>query len=271
VSFWRTDMTGRSVRQVARGLQQRPDGAALPAVVAAGALGTSSAPGLDGKPVALQPVASSPFIPRYGPKAVLVDLDGLLERVTGRVSSVRAEVWLAPDAGPVEQRLRAAGLRVVGGEDAVDRQDRFARQAPSLALLLFLAGAGIAALLALGGTVLDLYLLGRRRAFEIAAMAAVGVRRRVLVASVLTEQSLLLGSGVLVGVAAGLAAVGLTLPSVPEYTDDPAFPALLLRPDPLLVAGLLGVAVVLLAGAISGSAALLVRSAVPSRLREAQP
>jgi ABC-type antimicrobial peptide transport system permease subunit len=128
----------------------------------------------------------------------------------------------------------------------------------------------VAALLAAGGTLLDLYLLGRRRAFELAAMRAIGVRRLTLAASVLIEQAMVLGAGVVFGVAGGLLAVRLVLPAVPLYSDRPVFPPVLLAPDPRPLGLLLAALAAAVGAGIGLATALLVRSAVPDRLREAQ-
>lgn len=274
VPYWRADLSGPAVAEVARSLRSQAGAGPLPAVVAEDVERSGDAltgVGLDGEEQPLRVATPTAFLPRYGPRAALVDLEALQARARGPLSGVRAEVWLAQGAGGVVRRLAAAGIRVDDTELAATRGDRFGRQSPSLALLLFRAGAGVAALLALGGTVLELYLLGRRRAFEIAAMTAVGLGRRQLVVGVLVEQALVLGSGVAAGIGSGLLAVRLTLPVVPEFTDRPVFPRIVLAPDLASVsAGIAVVAAVLAAGVVC-SALLLVRSATPDRLRESQP
>lgn len=275
VPYGRADLSDRPLPEVAARLRDASPGQAVPAAVTDDAVAAVSgdlvAPGLDGADLPLAPVARLAFVPRFGPRAVLADLAVVQARTTRPVAAARAEVWLAPGSAAVVDRLEAAGLRVDRSELAATRAERFGRQAPSLALQLFLAGAGAAALLALGGTVLELFLLGRRRAFEVAALAAAGLRRRTLLVGVLLEQLLLVGTGVLVGAVAGVVAVRLTLPVLPQYTDRPSFPRTVLTADVSFVAGLVGAVVVVLVAGVALSAQLLVRSAGPGRLREAQP
>jgi hypothetical protein len=277
VGFWRPDLAERPLAELLVELRA-PAGPGLPAIVGAEALAKARSagrplrgPGLDGRPIDLRPVAVVGAVPGAGPYGAWVDLGQLERRVIGPRLYLRTEVWLAEGVpeGLVD-RLAAAGLAVEGERRASQREEEFGRQAPSLGMLLFLVGAGVAAVLAAGGTLLDLYLLGRRRAFELAAMRAIGVRRLTLAAGVLIEQAMVLGAGVVFGVAGGLLAVRLVLPAVPLYSDRPVFPPVLLAPDPRPL-GLLLVALVAAVGTGIGLAtALLLRSAVPDRLREAQ-
>jgi hypothetical protein len=277
VGFWRPDLAERPLAELLAELKA-PAGAALPAIVGADALAKARAagrplrgPGLDGQPIDLRPVAVVAAVPGTGPYGAWVDLDRLERRATGPRLYPRSEVWLAEGAPEhLVDRLRAAGLAVEGERRASQREEVLARQAPSLGMLLFLVGAGVAALLAAGGTLLDLYLLGRRRAFELAAMRAIGVRRLTLAAGVLIEQAMVLGAGVVFGVAGGLLAVRLVVPAVPLYSDRPVFPPVLLAPDPRPLGLLLAALVAAVGAGIGLATALLVRSAVPDRLREAQ-
>jgi putative ABC transport system permease protein len=277
VGFWRPDLAERPLAELLAELRA-PAATTLPAIVGAEALAKARStgrplrgPGLDGDPIDLRPVAVVDAVPGAGPYGAWVDLGQLERRASGPRLYLRTEVWLAEGApdGLVD-RLRAAGLTVEGERRASEREEVFGRQPPSLGMLLFLVGAGVAALLAVGGTLLDLYLLGRRRAFELAAMRATGVRRRTLAAGVLIEQAMVLGAGLAFGVAAGLLAARLVLPAVPLYSDRPVFPPVLLAPDPRPLGLLLAVLVAAVGAGVGLATALLVRSAVPDRLREAQ-
>jgi putative ABC transport system permease protein len=277
VGFWRPHLADRPLAELVAELRA-PAGPALPAIVGAEALAKASAAGrplrgrgLDGRPIDLRPVAVVGAVPGAGPYGAWVDLGRLERLAAGPRHYLRTEVWLAEGAPEdLVDRLRAAGLAVEGERRASQREEVFGRQAPSLGMLLFLVGAAVAALLAAGGTLLDLYLLGRRRAFELAAMRAIGVRRLALAAGVLIEQAMVLGAGVVFGVAGGLLAVRLVLPAVPLYSDRPVFPPVLLAPDPRPLGLLLAALVAGVGAGIGLATALLVRSAVPDRLREAQ-
>jgi putative ABC transport system permease protein len=225
--------------------------------------------GLDGAAVPVRVVATLPAVPRHGPGAVLVDLSRL-QALAGRTGSVRSEVWLAAGAGDVAARLEAAGVRVDRQQSAADRERAFARQSPSLAVLLFLAGSAVAGVLAAGGAVLELHVLGRRRSYEVAALQAAGVRRGALVRAAVLEQLLLLGTGTAAGVGAGVLAARLVLPGVPEFVDRPVSPPLVVAPDAVVVASVVGAGVLAVALAVAASAVVLVRRARPDLLREAQ-
>src|SRR6201989_1443172 len=92
---------------------------------------------------------------------------------------------------------------------------------------LLAAGARRAA----GAAVLGLYQAGRRRSYEYAALIAGRVPRRSLRASVFIEQSVILGFGVLMGVAGGIGLGALVLRNLPVFLTPPAAPLLLHVPS----------------------------------------
>jgi putative ABC transport system permease protein len=109
----------------------------------------------------------------------------------------------------------------------------------------------------------------RRRSYEAAALGTVGIRRGQLYRAALTEQLLLLGTAVVVGVPAGLLALLLALPAVPQFSDDTPVPLALLPPALPIV--LCAVALVVLVGAtVLVSAGRVVRAGSTARLREAE-
>ena len=185
---------------------------------------------------------------------------------------VSEQVRVAPGAaGAIRAGLTKAGVVISGEVSAADAVNQQARQGPALASVLFLASAAAAALLAAVAAVLGLYQAGRRRRYEYAALLAGRVPRRSLRSSVFIEQAVVLGFGVLAGVAAGLAAAALVLPDLPEFTVAPAAPPLdYSLPAPQLAVPLAAAAVVLAVIAALASAAL-VRSARAELLRETQP
>jgi hypothetical protein len=228
------------------------------------------AKGLDGRPLPVSPVAKADFVPRFGPRAVLADLTAL-ERRVGGLPQTRHEVWLAAHASEsVLEHLQDAGVRVLAEDRAADREERFGRQPPALALLLFLGAACLAALLASGGAVLDILQTARRREFEIAAMGAIGLRRGSLRAALVIEQSLLLGTSTLLGLAGGMLALRVTLPHVPEYVDSPVLPALRVDPQPAVVATVAACMAVAVLTTVTVAGTLLVRRSAIELLREAQ-
>jgi hypothetical protein len=226
--------------------------------------------GLDGNPVAANPLAVVP-VPGAPDHGVVVDRTYAARASPSTLVDATWQVWLAdPSAvGTFSAKLRHAGVSVVGTQTAASLRDRYSRQGPALALVLFLADAAAAAILAAAGAVLALYLAGRRRTYELAALAATGARRRSLRAALLLEQGLTLGFGALVGIGAGILAAFLAVPAVPEFVHSPGAPALLYTPSAAPLAALLGAAVVLLAVPTVASVAGLVRAARPDQLREA--
>lgn len=227
--------------------------------------------GLDGQPTTAQATGLAAVLPRVQDDGTMVDLTYAGRSMQAGRADTTSEVWLGAGApADAPSRIAGLGLRVAGVDATSDHRTRLDRSGPALALHLFLAGAALAAVLAAAGTVVSVYLTGRRRSFEIAALQAVGLTRGSLLRAAVVEQLLLLLTGLVVGTAAGLAGAVLALPSVPTFADGRAVPALRfgLHAVPL-VALVVGVAALLAAVAVLAGSAL-VRSAVPSRLREAQ-
>jgi len=220
------------------------------------------------------PVTAEPtvrVVPQQGREATLVDLDAVRLAVPRFEEFAEQQVWLS-DGAPADatQRLRAAGLQVVEVRTTAARRSLLDRTAPALGLELFAYAGVLAALLAAAATAVALYLSGRRRAFEMAAMLAVGVPRRSLLVAAATEQLLVLGTALVLGGLGGLGAATLVLPAVPEL-PDPGPPDLRYAPHVGgLVLFLAGLAVVVLITAVSAALGLL-RQARPGVLREAAP
>ena len=211
--------------------------------------------------VALLPVALD--------DGVLVDVRYIGAQLPDFADEADWQVWLGPQApADAVQQLKAAGLLVQNVRTEGQRADELARQGPALALLLLVACAVVGAALAAGATALAVAVTGRRRAFELAALSAVGVRRRSLLRSCTGEQLILLGTGCLLGLPAGVIAARLALPAIPEYSDTTPVPMDYTPHAAVLVVFAVAVALLLLLTAwVAGHA--LMRSAVPTRLREA--
>lgn len=221
--------------------------------------------------VPITPVPGIDVVPQQGREASLVDLDAVRIALPRFEEFAAQQVWLS-DAAPADavERLRGAGLQIVETRTSAARRALLDRSAPALGLLLFAFAAAAAAVLAAGATAVALYLSGRRRSFELAAMLVVGAPRRSLVAAAAGEQLLVLGTALVLGVTGGLGAALLVLPAVPELpTDGP--PALRYTPHlGGLTLFLTGLAALVVATAL-GAAAGLIRQARPGLLREAAP
>ena len=244
----------------------------LPAMMTRAAF-TASGPhvgGLTTDRLGLAPVSVGPALPGEGASEVIVNRDYAISAAHGSTVAANDTVWLAPSAvGTFPRQLRKAGVEILGVSSAAARTELYQRQGPALAILLFLAGAALGALLAAGGVVLNLHLAGRRRTYELAAMTALGVKRRVLLFSLFLEQGLLLVFGIGVGIAAGIVGAVLALPAVPEFADAPVAPPMLYGLHAIPVLGISAAAVVVLSGVIALSAANLLRGARYTQLREA--
>ena len=246
----------------------------LPAVISSAMLSRGqnvvSGVGLDGVPLGLRVISGAAVVPGAAQSAVIVDRR-YAELAAGlNFPTASRQVWLASGAqGVIEPRLKAAGVKVLSVQSTAATAARYARQGPALTSVLFLADGAAAALLAAGAAILGLYLSARRRRYEYAALSASGVPHRTLRRAVLTELALVLGFGSIVGIAAGLAAAGLALRSVPEFTTTPSVPPLSYVPSAAPLALLLGGAVGLLIVAAVAASVTLIRGVKLDQLREA--
>jgi putative ABC transport system permease protein len=250
--------------------------AALPALVSSqltGRLQAFPTVGLDGQQLLVRPVALAAAVPGAPAVGVVVDRTYAQRKAFNADASLAAEqVWVTPGSlASMRARLAAAGVKIDGVATAADAEAVLMRQGPALASVLFLAAAAAAALLAGGAAVLGLYQAGRRRSYEYAALIAGRVPRRSLRASVFIEQSVVLGFGVLTGVAAGIGSAVLVLRNLPVFLAPPAAPSLLFVPSATQVVVPLVVTVALLAVAVAVATVKLIRSARPELLREAPP
>ncbi|SDS19992.1 FtsX-like permease family protein [Actinopolymorpha singaporensis] len=246
-----------------------------PAVLPALAAGPTPADGvriagLNGQSLPVRAVAAGPAMPGVGAHGVIVDRTYAQRAVHGFNTVTSETVWLAPSAlDTFPRRLEAAGVAILDTSSAAHQTALYERQGPALAILLFLAGAGLGALLAAGGAVLHLHLTGRRRTYELAAMSALGLRRATLFTALYAEQSLLMVFGIGVGAAAGIVGAVLAVPVVPEFADVPAAPPMLygLHSGPVLVT--VAAVVAVLAVVVAASSINLLRTSRFDQLREA--
>jgi predicted lysophospholipase L1 biosynthesis ABC-type transport system permease subunit len=228
--------------------------------------------GLDSSPLFVRAVALAAAIPGAPASGVVVDRTYAERAAGGTPGYASQQVWLAPGAlARIRPALRAAGVRITGVSSAASARAQLTRQGPALATVLFLADAAAAAALAAGAAITGLYASGRRRRHEYAALLASRVPRRSIRASLLAEQAIVLGFGVVIGLAAGLAATLLAVRSVPEFISQPPAPPLDYVPPIGGLALLVGAALAVLVLAAVTASLLLVRSVQPDLLREAEP
>ena len=166
-------------------------------------------------------------VPRGGSEGMLVDLEHTirfadsLTRLDIKTDLVY-EVWAGPAApSDLETRLSAEGLVVSGTTSYAGERERLGRQAPALALRLYLVSGGAALLLVLGVILVTVTIGAAGRGYDIAALAVAGVRRRILRGATVREMAYWLIAPTVAGVAAGGVGLALVLPSVQLVTTRP--------------------------------------------------
>jgi putative ABC transport system permease protein len=215
-------------------------------------------------------VRYAPVLPAVLDNGVVIDVRYLLSELPGFVTEAQWQVWLGPDApADAATRLGAAGMHLESVHSERARLSQLGRQGPALALLLLVVCAIVGTVLAVGGTAISISASSRRRTYEIAALRAVGVPRRSLFGAGAVEQLLLLGAAAVLGIPAGWVAARLAMPEIPEFADRT--PIALDYVPAVIPTALFAVAFVVLLTVTSLLAArALIRTAAPSRLREAE-
>jgi ABC-type antimicrobial peptide transport system permease subunit len=179
-------------------------------------------------------------------------------------------VWLAADApASITSALRAAGLDVVSTQSVDARTAELDRSGTALALRLFLLAALVALVLGAGTLLANSYVVIRRRAYELAALRALGAPRSVLVRAARREQVVLALTGLLLGAASGLGAAAVALPPLIDATGSDG-PPLWYGPAWLPVVVVLVVVLALLVVVSDIGARRTVRRALPELLRQVQ-
>jgi putative ABC transport system permease protein len=250
----------------------RPD--PLPAIVSTpGASSkTLQTTAFDGSPLTLAPVAKAQAVPGAPAGGFVVDRAYAETAAGADLLSVDQQVWTTAAAGAVvESALKAHGVEILAVSHAGTQAKLFDRQGPGLASVLYLADAGAAVVLAVGGAVLGLVVAGRRRRYEYAALVAAGASRRTLYRGLLLEQGVVLVFGAIVGIAAGVVAAFVAVRSVPEFVTPPASPTLVYTPTLLPLAPVMAAAVVVLLVVAAFASRLLLAGVRAEQLREGAP
>jgi hypothetical protein len=212
--------------------------------------------GLDGQVLPAVRVAHLAGLPSLGASGALIDLE-YADRLAGSTdSAVSPQVWLGPAAPPdAVDRLRAAGLVVIGDRQLGAVRGALDGQASALALWFHLVAAGFAVLLAAGGTAVVATVDRRRRAADLAVLRAQGVSRRTTDRAGLLTHVLLVGAAVVVGLVAAALGWALSGRALPLFADTwtlwprPSWP----QPLPVLGPWLAAAAVLLAAGAAAAA------------------
>jgi ABC-type antimicrobial peptide transport system permease subunit len=175
--------------------------------------------GLDGGTLGAEQVGEVPALPRVG-AAAMVDLSAAELLLTGPFANETTQVWLSQDASTdIVARLSREGVVVTSSDSVQARANASKHGGVELAYTLFLISAVAAGVLALGITGFAIAVSARRREAEFAAMRSVGISTRSLRRSVQAEQAVVVGTGLMLGVVAGVVSAALALKSLPEFVS----------------------------------------------------
>jgi hypothetical protein len=234
-----------------------------------GSAASSRVPGLDGRFI---PTQSGGFglLPRLGSTGTLADLRYALAATGAGAAPMAYQVWLADAASPtIRTALEDAGLPVLGEESVDERLAELERSGEALALRLFAITALLALGLAAGTLLAQSFIMIRRRAYELAALKALGAPHALLVRSGRRELLALAGTGVALGIVSGLVAASSALPALLDASGVDGPPPWF-GPAWVPVLVLAAMILVLLAVIADISARSTARRASPDLLRQVQ-
>jgi hypothetical protein len=224
---------------------------------------------LDGRFTSATSVGTG-VLPRRLTRGTMVDLPFALAALGTAPNPVDYQVWLSATAAPgLRDALVKQGLDIVSVESIADREAQLDRGSGALALRLFLLAALVALVLGAGTLLANAYVVIRRRAYELAALRAIGAPRSVLIRSARREQVTLALTGLALGAASGMVAAGFALPPLLEKAGADG-PPLWYGPAWTPVVGLVAVVFVLLVVVADVGARRTVRRALPELLRQVQ-
>ena len=267
---------GGPYAEVVRGDSPEP----LPAVVTRAAAGPSVAEGgvpsgettgVSGRATRYAVSRVVDYAPRAGDQAVIVDLE-LALRLDDDAQVGDQQVWLSRsdpgDEQALVEALRRADIKVQSRETAAGLERVYAGDGAVLALRLLLVCGAAAVVVSVGALLVAAYVGRRQRAYEVAALRAVGLRRRTVRALLLRENVGTVLVALACGALASLIAVWAVLPALPQFdADSPSIPV---RYAPVASAGWLAVGALAALLVVVGLtvATLQLRAGRSDRLRE---
>jgi predicted lysophospholipase L1 biosynthesis ABC-type transport system permease subunit len=193
----------------------------------------------------IRPVATSTAFPGVGVSApfIIVSQPALADvlRSTPDPPPTSLEAW-SMGADPTSA-LAAAGRSVEELQSAAVVQSTLDQQPPALAMGMDAAASIAALVLVVAGVAATLYVAQRRRAYEFAALLAMGAPPRSLKGAILREQLWLVGAASVAGLVLGRACVLLASPQL-RASVGVRFPTPLIVVDaPALLAAFAALAV----------------------------
>ncbi|WP_432988915.1 hypothetical protein [Dactylosporangium sp. CA-233914] len=219
----------------------------LPAVLAGPAppawrLGDPTLDLFGGGPVPVRVAGTAPLLPVLGTAGVLVDLDAA-QRLAAMGSATGAgQVWLSKSAGPaIEERLREAGLIVLGADSPAARAAGFAARGPAMAERFRLFSAVVGLLAAAAALAVAVAAERRQRAADLRALRHQGLPARVATSAARAGSGAVVLAGALTGLLAAIVARFASGPPLPYFADGWSPPT---PPDPLPALPLLATALV---------------------------
>jgi hypothetical protein len=233
------------------------------------ALGTTT--GLSGGAVRYAGSQVVDYLPRAGDGAVLVDLQLALRLDDGAVVGQK-EVWL-DRSDPARERalvaaLKRSGMTVQGRSTQTALERVYAGDGAVLALRLLLVCGAAAVVVSVGALLVAAYVGRRQRAYEVAALRAVGLRRRTVRSLLLRENVGTVVVALLCGAVAAAVAVWAVLPALPQFDTPSTTIPVRYAPDPTSAWLALGGLGLLLVAVGLTVAVLQLRSGRSDRLRE---
>jgi hypothetical protein len=237
----------------------------------AGGLPVGTTTGLGGAPTRYLTAHTAPYIPRAGESAVLVDL-GLAMRVANEDTVGDREIWLSRDDPTAERALRRElkhdRISVMRREARGDLERVYAGDGAVLALRLLLVCGAAAVVVAVGALLVAAYVGRRQRAYEVAALRVVGIRRRTVRSLLLRENVGTVVVALVSGTLAALVATWVVLPALPQFDEPSTFVEVRYAPDAASAWTAIGGLGLLLVAVGLVVAVLQLRSGRADRLRE---
>jgi hypothetical protein len=195
----------------------------LPALVSGDETKQFDGPGLQNN-IHMTVAGHLPRVPGAGPKARVVDLEGLVRRGDTSVVNDGVAVW-SDDAGALEKvkkALRDRGVLVGRVRTVGDARAQLDASPAAWSLALSVLVGGAALLVAMLVMIVATATTWRARATDLAALRMAGLTSRALRRLELLGQLPVVLVGGVAGSVCGTVAAALALPGVRQFTDPPA-------------------------------------------------
>ncbi len=237
----------------------------------AGAPDTVNGASILGARTPMQVTGEAKALPLVGSNGGLSDLTAALREYGDQASSVTLSELLVADGTPdsVLAAVRDEGVTLTDRRTQAEELDLLRSDAFSLGWRVFLLVGVLTLVLAFLGVLALAVVQLRWRSYEVAALRVVGVRRRDLRRAIVTEYVALLGLAVVGGALAAMASLLLVLPSLDIGTIGDFDPAVDFGLRWLVMAGVVGVVMVVVLAIALWISRRTVKQGTPATLRQA--